>query len=837
MARLHQKNAVSQNDGDKDKKDTNIGEVSARGIVEEMRESYIDYAMSVIVSRALPDVRDGLKPVHRRILYTMWQMGLTSKAKFRKSAAIVGDVLGKYHPHGDTAVYDALARQAQPFSLREPLILGQGNFGSLDGDSPAAMRYTEAKLASIAEEMLSDIEKDTVPFVPNYDGTQQEPRVLPSKVPNLLLNGTAGIAVGMATNIPPHNLGEIVDATLYLLDHSDATTSDLVQFVPGPDFPTGAIIYDTKEIHQAYGTGKGSVVTRAKAEIVEEKSGWQILVTEIPYQVNKSTLIEHIADLVRDKKIEGIRDLRDESDRTGVRIVIELKRDSYPKKVLNQLYKHTELQTSFHMNMLALVDGVQPRVLNLKTILEEFIKHRQVVIRKRAEYDLARAKEREHILEGLKIAVDNIDAVVKVIKQSADRAEAKTKLMSKFKLSERQADAILDMRLSQLANLERLRIENELKEKRALIKELQTLLASPKKILDVIAVELKLLKEKFATPRRTKVVASAVGEFTQEDLIPDEATVVTITRDGYVKRLVPESFRTQTRGGKGVAGLTTKEDDIVAHLLYTNTHADLLFFTNRGRVFQLKAFDVPAASRQAKGSSIVNFLQLSPEETVTAVLPIKDKKTGAFFVMGTAKGVVKRVKLDEFMNVRRSGLIAIRLHAHDTLKWVRLSTGGDDIVFVTREGQAIRFKEKNARPMGRSAAGVRGIRLKNKDEVVTMDVVSGGAEGKTTELFVVSELGYGKRTKLSQYKIQGRGGSGVKTADVTKKTGPIVGAAVVVPSADAETIQDIIVISSSGQVIRLSYKTISVLGRVTQGVRLMRFKKENDQVASMTMMG
>lgn len=816
-------------------KENAIGNISPRGIVEEMRESYLDYAMSVIVSRALPDVRDGLKPGQRRILFAAWQMGLRSSAKTRKSATIVGEVLGKYHPHGDTAVYDALVRLAQPFSLREPLIIGQGNFGSLDGDSAAAMRYTEAKLSALADELLIDIEKDTVPFVPNYDGTHQEPRVLPGRLPNLLINGTAGIAVGMATNIPPHNLGEVIDATHFLIDNPDATTEDLTKFIPGPDFPTGGTIYNQKEIHQAYGTGKGSVVMRGKAEIIEEKNGFTIIITEIPYQVNKATMIEHIADLVRDKKIEGIKDLRDESDQSGIRVVIELKRDSYPKKILNQLYKHTELQGTFHLNMLALVDGVQPRVLNLKTILEEHIKHREIVIRRRTEYDLNKAKERAHILEGLKIAVDNIDAVVKLIRASKDKEEAKLGLMKKFKLSERQAVAILEMRLQNLANLERLKIEDELKEKRKLIKELETLLGSVKKIRGVIQAELMVMKEKYANPRRTVVVKGAVGEFTQEDLIPDEATVVTITRDGYIKRLAPESFRVQSRGGKGVQGLTTKEDDIVAHLLSTNTHADLLFFTDKGRVFQLKAYEVPAASRTAKGQAIVNFLQLGPEENVTAVLPVASGKKAGFYVMGTEKGMIKRVAVEEFTNVRRSGLIAIRLRTNDTLKWVRIASGGDEIMMITRLGQSIRFKEKSVRVMGRAAAGVHAIRLKAQDAVVTMDVVPTGQVAKNLELLVVSEQGFGKRTKLSQYKVQGRGGSGIKTADVTKKTGIIVGAAVVAPTAEKDIVQDIIIISTGGQVIRLPYRSISVVGRVTQGVRLMRLKDEKDRVANVTL--
>lgn len=811
-----------------------IGKVTPRPIVEEIQESYLDYAMSVIVARALPDVRDGLKPVHRRILFAMWQMGLKPGAKFRKSATVVGEVLGKYHPHGDTAVYDAMVRMAQDFSMRGPLVTGQGNFGSMDGDAAAAMRYTEAKLSPLAEELLTDIEKDTVPFVPNYDGTHQEPRVLPGKLPNLLLNGTTGIAVGMATSIPPHNLGEVIDATVHLIENPDASIEDLVKFIPGPDFPTGGTIYDTKEIHQAYGTGKGAIVTRANAEIIEGKSGeWRIIVTAIPYLVNKAELIAHIADLVKDKKIEGIKDLRDESDKDGVRIVIELKRDSYPKKILNQLYKSSELQTTFHLNMLALVDGVQPRVLNLKTVLEEYVKHRQVVVRKRTEHDLERARERAHILEGLKVAVDNIDAVIKTIKQSEDREAARLNLMKKFELTEHQAVAILEMRLSQLANLERLKILDELKEKRLLTKELETLLASGRKILGVIKAELLELKNRYPTPRRTAIVREAVGEFRQEDLIPDETTVVVITRDGYIKRLPPEAFRTQSRGGKGVVGLTTKDEDAVANFFATTTHAELLFFTTRGRVFCLKAYEVPSGSRTAKGQAIVNFLQLSSGEQITAVLPIGGKKEHKFFVMGTAKGMVKRVGYQRFENVRRSGLIAMRLGSGDTLRWVRLSSGGDEVMFVTKLGQAIRFKEKTVREMGREAGGVRGVRLKGSDEVVTMDVAAVSIDQKALELFVVSEAGLGKRTKLGQYKVQGRGGSGIKTMDVTKKTGPVVGAAVV----SHQSGRDIIIISTGGQVIRLPYDSVSVLSRVTQGVRLMRFKDEADRVASATIVG
>lgn len=812
----------------------NIGEIKARPLVDEMEESYLDYAMSVIVSRALPDVRDGLKPVQRRILYSMWQMGLKSNAKFRKSATVVGEVMGKYHPHGDQAIYDTMVRMAQDFSLRDTLIKGQGNFGSMDGDGAAAMRYTEAKLQALAEELLLDIEKQTVPFVANYDGTQREPRVLPAKLPNLLLNGTSGIAVGMATSIPPHNLGELIEATATLIDDPDTTVEALAKIVPGPDFPTGGTIFDKKEIAKAYGTGKGSIVVRGNAEIEEQKNGsFRIIVSEIPYQVNKATLLEHIANLVRDKKIEGIKDLRDESNKEGVRIVVELKKDSYPKKVLNALFKHTELQQSFHMNMLALVDGVQPRVLNLKTVLQEFIKHREEVVRKRAEFDLEKARERAHILEGLKTAVDNIDAVVKLIRQSKDREEAKLGLIKKFKLSERQANAILDMRLSQLANLERLKIEAELKDKRQLIKDLESLLKSRTKILGVIKDELVDIKERFATPRRTKIVSGAVGEFKQEDLIPKEPTFVTMSRDGYIKRMPADSIKTQGRGGKGV-GLATKENDIIADLLATDTHADLLFFTSRGRVFQLKAYEVPPSTRTAKGQAVVNFLQLAPNETVTAILPFSPevRQDVKFLVMGTKQGMTKKVAVAEFDAVRRNGLIAMRIKAGDALEWIQPSDGTNEVMFVTRDGQSVRMKESTIRPMGRSASGVRALKLKKDDEVVHMGVVSTGKAGKNLELMTVTELGYGKRSSLVQFKVQGRGGSGIKAHDVTDKTGMVVGAAITSPEIGAES--DIIVVSTGGQIIRLKYSSISLLGRVTQGVRLMRLQDDADKVASLT---
>jgi DNA gyrase subunit A len=805
--------------------------LTLRPIVDEMQDSYLDYAMSVIVSRALPDVRDGLKPVHRRILFAMWDIGLKSTAKFRKSATVVGEVLGKYHPHGDVAVYDSMVRLAQNFSMRAPLIWGQGNFGSVDGDSAAAMRYTEAKLAPIADELLLDIEKDTINFIPNYDASTKEPAVLPAKLPNLLLNGTMGIAVGMATSIPPHNLGEVIDATVHLIENPEADIDDLMKFVKGPDFPTGGAIFSKDDIKQAYATGKGSIVMRAKAEIVENKNGFAIVATELPYQVNKADLIIHIAELVKDKKIEGIRDLRDESDKEGIRVVVELKKDAYPRKILNQLFKLTALQTSFHVNCLALVDGIQPRVLTLKAVLEAYLKHRQEVVRRRTSYDLERAKDRAHILEGLVMALEDIDRIISTIKKSKDKDDAKINLIKKFKFSERQAVAILEMRLQQLANLERLRVEEELREKKKIIKELEDLLAHPKKILAVIKNELIAIRAKYANDRKTQVFAGAVDKFTQEDLIPNEATVVIITHDGYLKRLPPDTFKAQGRGGKGVIGLTAKDEDAVEHLFSTTTHADLLFFTSRGRVFQLKAYDVPVGSRTAKGQAVVNFLQLAPEEKVSEVISLTDWEGYKYLIMVTKHGVIKKVDINAFENVRRSGLIAITLKAGDSLHWVKPSTGEDDIMLVTTKGQSIRFREKGVRAMGRTAAGVRGIKVKNGDAVAGIDLINEGKPSTDEQLLVIMSNGFGKRTKLREYKIQGRGGSGIKTANVTPKTGAIVTAFVVNAKREQE---DLVVMSEKGQAIRLALKSVSVLGRATQGVRVMRFKEEKDQVASVT---
>ncbi|MBI4268572.1 DNA gyrase subunit A [Candidatus Uhrbacteria bacterium] len=1203
-----------------------LGTVVQRNITDEMQEAYLDYAMSVIISRALPDVRDGLKPVHRRILYAMWDIGLKAGGKFRKSATVVGEVLGKYHPHGDSPVYDALVRMAQDFSMRTPLVNGQGNFGcftketkvrltdgrdlsfedlvceyetgkknytytvnqlgliaiaeiqkprktkesaelvrvtldngksirctpdhrfmlrdgsykqahtlqpgeslmplyqklslksdrlnregyvliyqnkknewlpahhladnynlshsvyqknvgrvrhhadfnklnnnpdnirrvqwgehfaihsahasaqhndpdyrsriaegrkafwaneenrkkyadriarrnkenwqdpsyqekmrailsavnkehfrkhpelreeiarrgsetmkrlwknkkyralfherivasnkrrvtnstgktkflrickeilatqptlskdvyererallypygmattwetglkkyyqnnpdlvlhelnknhrvvgverlseredvydltidgthnfalasgifvhnSMDGDSAAAMRYTEAKLTRAAEEMLTDIEKQTVAFTPNYDGTVQEPVVLPARIPNLLANGTVGIAVGMATNIPPHNVGEISRALMHLIDNHECTIDDLVEFVKGPDFPTGGIIYDVKAIKAAYQTGRGGIVIRAKTDIVETKSGaFQIIVSEVPYQVNKATVLEKIADLVREKKIDGIRDLRDESNKDGVRMVIELKKDAYPKKVLNSLFKFTQLQDTFHFNMLALVDGIQPRVLNLKMVLEEFLKHRKDVVTRRTQYELDRARERAHILEGLKIALDNIDAVIKLIKTSKDRDEARDNLMKKFKLSERQAVAILEMRLSQLANLERMKLENELKEKLGLIKDLEAILASPKKILSVIKKETEEIIAQYGDERRTAIIKGAVGAIQQEDLIPNESTIVMMTRDGYIKRLPPDTFKLQARGGKGIIGLTTKEEDIVDRVFSCMTHNDLLFFTTKGRVFQLKAYDVPLASRTAKGQAVVNFLQLAPNEKVTSVLSGADLTKVKYLMMVTREGLIKKTELADFTNVRRSGLIALKLKGADILEWVKPTTGKDEIMLVTALGQSIRFKETDVRHMGRTAAGVRGARLKKDDSIVGMDVIS---SAKSAALLIVTEKGLGKRSPLSAYKIQNRGGSGIKTGNINAKTGPIVMARIIDLTALPDgAAGDLLLMSAKGQVIRIQLKTVPVLGRATQGVRVMRFKEAGDSVASVTLL-
>jgi len=806
-----------------------------RAITTEMRESYLDYAMSVITARALPDVRDGLKPVHRRILYAMHEKGLTASAKFRKSAVVVGDVLGNYHPHGDVAVYDTLVGMAQDFRMRSPLVQGQGNFGNIDGDPAAAMRYTEAKMSRIAAELLRDIEKNTVDFRPNYDGTRKEPIVLPTAVPNLLLNGTLGIAVGMATNIAPHNLGEVVDATAHLIEHKDATTDDLMQFIKGPDFPTGAVMYGEKDIHHAYATGRGGIVVRGEAEIVEDKKGqFQIVITSIPFRVNKSDLIVKIADLVREKSIEGIRGLRDESDK-DLRIVIDLKQGAYPEKVLNYLYKHTQLEDTFHINTVALVHGV-PQTLSLKTILEEFIVHRIEVIRRRTKFDLDAAEAREHILLGLKKALDHIDEIIKLIRASADVADAKAGLMKKFKFSDLQAQAILDMRLQKLAGLERKKVLDELKEVQALIESLKEILGSEKKVRTMIKTELGEIKAKYDNPRRTKIIKHGVKAFNAEDLIPDEESVLVLTKGGYIKRTNPDEYRKQKRGGVGVVDLDTKEEDFITHLVTGSTHNDLLFFSDKGKAYQIKMYDIPEGKRATKGKSIMNFLSLSDGEKVTSILPMpKDKKAadGLSLVMVTKNGTGKKSSAKHFHDVRRSGLIAITLDPGDELISVNFVSKNDDVVIATQEGQSIHFKESDVREMGRSAAGVRVIRLaeadaKKKiaaDHVISADVVS--KDAKNPALFVLGANGYGKKTKLSEYKVQNRGGSGILTMNVTPKTGPLMAARVV---TDDDT--EIVVMSKNSQVIRTDLKEIPTLSRATQGVRVMKLR-DGDSLASM----
>jgi len=805
-----------------------IGKIQNREITDEMRESYLDYAMSVIVARALPDVRDGLKPVHRRILYAMHELGLGHSAKSRKSAAVVGDTLAKYHPHGDVAVYDSMVRMAQDFAMRYPLINGQGNFGSIDGDNAAAMRYTEAKMTRLAEELLKDIEKDTVNFRDNYDSTRKEPQVLPAAFPNLLANGTLGIAVGMATNIPPHNLTELIDGLVHIIENPKATSDDLMEFIKGPDFPTGGIIFNASDIRQAYATGKGAILCRGKAEIEEGKRGYQIIITEIPYQVNKSELITTMADLVQEKRIEGIRDIRDESDKDGLRIAIDLKADAQPQKILNNLYRHTELERNFNLNMLALVDGIQPQVLSIKNVLEEFVKHRDVVVRRRTEFDLARTRERIHILEGLKKALDHIDAVIQTIKKSEDKDAAHANLMKKFVLSDRQATAILEMRLSTLAGLERQKIDDELKEKITLAKTLDALLKDPKKIFGVIKTELLEIKQKYGDERKTRVAKMSPKEFSEEDLVPEEEVAVVVTRGGYVKRIKPGEYRMQKRGGKGLIGIETKEEDVVEHLLMSHTHADVLFFTDSGKVYQVKAYEIPEGTRTSKGKPVFNFLSMSQQERVTSVLAIpKDKKSNGYIVMLTRNGIIKKVEANAFESVRRSGLIAMTLKQSDTLGWARHTAGVDDIILATKNGQSIRFSERDVRAMGRQAAGVTGIRLKKGDEVVGMDIIR-GKEGEATYLLVIMEMGLGKQTPVKQYKRQRRGGSGIKTAKVTQKTGRVVNARIINPEES-----ELIAISRKGQVIRTMISSVPTLGRRTQGVRIMRMDQK-DAIASIT---
>jgi len=804
--------------------DSDKEKIQSRNITEEMKDSYIDYAMSVIISRALPDVRDGLKPVHRRILYAMHEMGLGAGSKYRKSANVTGITMAHYHPHGDQAIYDALARMAQDFSLRYPLVDGQGNWGSVDGDAPAAQRYTEARLSKIGEEMLRDIEKDTVDFVPNYDGTRKEPTVLPSPIPQLLINGTLGIAVGMASNIPPHNLAEVIDAAIHLIDNPKATTEELLKFIKGPDFPTGGELYGYEDIVQAYTLGKGSMITRAKAEIIQDKKGsFKIIISELTYQTNKSNLLEKIAELVKIGKIQGIKNIRDESDKEGIRVVIDLKKDAQPKKVLNKLYKYTDLQKAFHLNMLAVVDGIQPQVLSLKAILNQFIAHRKEVIVRRTKFDLAKTKERIHILEGLSKALRNIDSVIRTIKQSKTKEIAHKNLKKKFKLTDIQATAILEMKLQTLAGMERKKILDELKEKRKLAQELEAILRSQRKIFQVIKKELTEIKEKYGDERKTRVFKSKVGEFKEIDLIPEEETVITVTRSGYIKRGNPKTYKVQRRGGKGIIGIKTREEDFVQHFFICSTHDDLLFFTNQGKVYMTKAYEIPEATRVSRGKAIVNILGISSQDQISAVVPLKKQNNVKFLAMVTEKGIIKKTAIEKFRNIRKNGLIAIKIDKGDNLRWVRETNGNDDILLVTKNGQAIRFSEKDLRPMGRGARGVRGIKLKKDDIVIGMGVIQ-STEDKN-KVLIITEKGYGKKTELSKFKKQRRGGMGIKAVNITEKNGYVK--AIKIISKEQE---DLIVISQDGHVIRTPLKNIPCLGRATQGVRIM--KLENDKVAS-----
>jgi DNA gyrase subunit A len=852
--------------------DKNLGKIQPVEITQEMRKSYLDYAMSVIVARALPDVRDGLKPVHRRILYSMHQMGLSHTSRYSKSAKVVGETMGKYHPHGDMAIYDSLVRLAQDFSMRYPLVDGQGNFGSTDGDSAAAMRYTEVRLDKITQEMIADIDKGTVDFQDNFDGSLKEPIFLPAKLPNLLLMGSDGIAVGMATKIPPHNLGEVTDALVFMIEkgkvvfpqsssfeikkieldedqnqkaleasfESDVSIEeDLMKFIKGPDFPTSASIYNKKDILQAYATGNGKIIIRAKAEIEEAKEDkFKIVISEIPYQVNKANLVAKIAQLAKERKIDGITDLRDESDRQGLRIVVELKKSARPKTILNNLYKNTQMQISYPVNMVALVDGV-PLTLNLKQILTEFIRHRQKVVTKRTVFELDEAKRQAHILEGLKIAIDNLDEVIITIKKSKDAQEAKVNLMNKFKLTEIQANAILEMQLRRLAALERKKIEDEYVETIKKIEYLVGLLATPKKILDIIKKEILEIKEKYADPRRTKVYTQALENFNEEDLIPQQDCLIILTKGGYVKRVPVGTYRSQKRGGKGVSGMTTKPEDEVMNFLTAQTHDSILFFTNKGRVFSIRVWELPEGSRQAKGQALVNLINIAQDEKIQSVLTLNsqtNQNKSQFLLMVTKKGVVKKTYLKSFANIRASGLIAIKLNKDDELCWIKLTDEDHHVLLVSHQGKSIRFKERDVRPTGRDTMGVRGIRLKKDDFVIGMEVFSPVLE-KTKDkrrknfrdILVVMENGLGKRTSLSEYRLQKRGGIGIRAAHVSPKTGQIVACRMI-----DQNLKQIVLTSKRAQVIKLPIKNVPRLGRDTQGVIFMRFNKPGDTVAAVT---
>lgn len=800
-------------------------EYPQRNIVDEMENSYLEYAMSVIVSRALPDVRDGLKPVHRRVLYVMNQMGVTAGSRFVKSARIVGEVMGKYHPHGDSAIYLSMVRMAQDFSLRYPVIWGQGNFGSIDGDNPAAMRYTEAKMQKITAEVLADLEKKTVDFRDNYDGSLQEPTVLPSRLPLLLLNGSVGIAVGMATNIPPHNITEVMGALKAMLKKPDMNIDEIMEYITGPDFPTWGMIYDPAAIREAYATGRGSIVMRGRAEIEEKSNGRsQIVITEIPYQVNKANLVIKVAELVREKKVIGISDIRDESNRKGLRVVIELKKDAYPSKILNQIYQHTQLQTSFGFNMVCLTDGgVQPRLLNLQEILSEFLDHRFEVITRRVQYELHLAESRAHILEGLQKALDNIDAIIATIRGEKTKEEAKVALMEKFTFSSRQADAILSMRLQTLAGLERQKIIDELAEKLAFISECQAILADKERVKTIIEEEFDSVLDKYGDDRRTEIIPHALGKFNVKDVIPNEDMIVTISSRGYIKRVHENTYQSQKRGGKGIKGSVGDQDDVITHLFHSKNHNNILFFTTKGRCFQLSVYEIPEMSRTARGQALPNFLQLESDEKVTAVLDIT-KNQGENMFMATELGVVKKTPVSAFANVRKNGLIAIKLREDDVLKWVKTTSGDDNIMMISNEGKSIKFNEVDVRSMGRTASGVRGIKLRGFDKVVEVDVV----RNEEDSLMVVMENGLGKITKVSEYRKQTRGGVGVKVANVTTKTGKVAGAKIL-----ADRSSDVLIMSAGGQIIRMAIDDIPQRGRNTQGVIIMRKKTPSDKVTSL----
>ena len=817
---------------EKEKKEK-IESIQQKDIAEELRESYLDYAMSIIISRALPDARDGLKPVQRRILFAMHELGLSSGSKSRKSATVVGDTLGKYHPHSDIAVYDALVRMAQDFSLRYPLVKGQGNFGSVDGDPAAAMRYTEVKLTPLAEELLEDLEKETVDFIPNYDGTRKEPKYLPAKLPQLILNGTMGIAVGMATNILPHNLKEVADSIIYLIEHPHASVENLMNLIKGPDFPTGGIIFGKQNILEAYANGKGKIICRAKTEIVEDKIT-KIIVTEIPYQVNKAELITQIAHLVEEKRVEGIKDLRDESDKEGLRIVIELKNDAIPKRILNQLFKFTPLEKNFHLNMLALTEnGLQPQVLSIKDILEEYVDHRKDIVKKRIEYLLKKAMERAHILEGLSNALSHIDDIIKLIKASENKEDAQKKLVNKYHFSNIQANAILEMKLQNLAKLERKKLEQELAEKQKLIKEYTSILKDQKKISNIIREEINVLKEKYGDERRTEVRAYLPEAITEEQLIPSEETLIALSQNGYIKRFSPNILRGQKRGGKGVIAYEAKnEEDILTHLVSSNTRDEILFFTDRGRLFKLRAFEIAESSRTSRGKTIQNYLNLNPDEKIIVLLnyPSNQKEIAStYLLMATEKGIIKKSLLKEYDNIRKGGIIALKLMKNDKLISASLCNKNDEIILATNKGQSIRFSEKDARAIGRSASGVIGIKISSDDNVVSLIVIKTKEEKTKKQILVISENGFGKRTNLKEYRKQKRGGRGIKTMKVTSKTGNLIKSCLV------EGEESLVAISQKGQILKAPLKGISILGRSTQGVRIMRLNQP-DKISAITLL-